>query len=176
MSNQNQQVKINNLNDLEEINERLYKRNIPSDNLQPNLSFRPTSTKYQIYPMNVTVETDPLNIINNNNFNINNGFYPGTDKPPFSGYSNNVNSESYLRNQFFALQKCPQASWAPDSTSELYNYNVDANIKPDNVLQQFPQLFKKESLGYFNPNPSNLMMGNNLFNNHTRNQLKDMQN
>ena len=176
MLNQHQQVKINNLNNLEEINKRINNRNFPSSNLQPNLSFRPTSTKYQIYPINESVETTPQNIIHNNNFNINNIFYPGTDKPHFSGYCNNINNESYLRNQFFALQKCPQASWVPDSTSELYNYNVEANIKPDNVLQQFPELFKKESLGYFNPNPSNLIMGNNLFNNHTRNQLKDIQN
>ena len=164
-------VILNNLNALEEINTRIFSRNIPSTNLPPCLSLRPTPTKYTTFMVN----SDNQNCSNTQeaiNFTVNSVFLPGNRNGPFSGFSNKVNDESYLRNQFFALQNCPQASWVPDSTSELYNYNVDANIKPSNVLQEYPHLFKRHTLGYFNPNPDN-RIGINIFNNSTRCQLKN---
>ena len=167
-------VKICNLESLEELNRRMFDRNIPSTELAPNLSFRPTSTKYQVCPMNETLEKTNQHNRTYHDFNTNQVFYPGTRNAPVMGYLNNVNTESYLRNQFFALQECPQASWVADSTSELYTYNVDANIKPDNVLAEYPHLFKRYGLGYHNPNPCGLSLGNKLYYNHTRNQLKDL--
>mgnify|MGYP003676532977 CR=1 FL=1 len=174
MYNRPKNVQINNLNNLDEINKRIYNRNIPSNNLQPCLSFRPTDTKYQICPINETLEQCKATIENSNNYETTKTFFPGNSKPPPSGFFNHINDESYLRNQFFALQNCPQAHWVPDKTSELYTYNVDANIKPENVLQQHPYLFQKYNLGYFNPNPSTMKMGNTIYNNHTRNQMKNL--
>ena len=98
---------------------------------------------------------------------------PGNRNGPFSGFSNNINDESYLRNQYFSKQECPESYWIPDTTSELYNYNVHYNIKPGPVLQEYPHLFKKDNLGYFNPNPDN-RIGFNIFNNSTRCQLKNI--
>ena len=167
-------VKICNLDNQEELNHRLFNRNIPSADLAPNFSFRPTSTKYQLCPTNQDLEADNVLMRNYPTFETDKVFYPGTHRAPVMGYLNNVNTESYLRNQFFALQECPQAAWVADSTSELYTYNVDANIKPDNVLNQFPYLFKQYTLGQHNPNPCGLSMGNKLLYNHTRNQLKDL--
>ena len=167
-------VKICNLDNQEELNRRLFNRNIPSADLAPNFSFRPTSTKYQLCPTNQDLDKSNIPLRNYQTFETNKVFYPGTHRAPVMGYLNNVNTESYLRNQFFALQECPQAAWVADSTSELYTYNVDANIKPDNVLNQFPYLFKRYTLGQHNPNPCGLSMGNKLLYNHTRNQLKDL--
>lgn len=167
-------VKICNLENQEQLNRRLFNRNIPSAELAPNFSFRPTSTKYQLCPTNQDLETSNTPLRNYPTFETDKVFYPGTHCAPVMGYLNNVNIESYLRNQFFALQECPQSAWIPDSTSELYTYNVDANIKPDNVFDQFPHLFKRYSLGEHNPNLCGLSMGNKLLYNHTRNQLKDL--
>jgi hypothetical protein len=71
-----------------------------------------------------------------------------------------------LRNQFFALQKCEQSVYVPSSTSDLYQTRVDYTPQ----TQTHPLLFEKPDLAPFNPNVLNL--GNSLFNNHTRDQLK----
>lgn len=160
-------VKLNNLADVEEINSRIFRRNIPSsDNLKQYpitaLSFRGTQTKYQ------TMETSMAQ--NSKNSIIDSSLLFSKPVQAFD-----VNDESYLRNQFFALQSCPQAYCIPDSTSELYNYSVEKNIKPDNVSAQYPHLFREESFGYFNPNPHSSTVGFSVFNNHTRNQIKNIQ-
>lgn len=166
-------VILNNLDNLEEINARIASRNIPSTNLPPCLSSRPVQTKYTTFMVNN--EPPPcLNLQPPTNFTVNSVFLPGNRNGPYAGFSNKINDESYLRNQFFAKQECPQAYWMPDTTSELYTYNVDANIKPGPVMQEYPQLFKRYPLGYFNPNPDN-RIGANVFNNSTRCQLKDTQ-
>tara|TARA_B100000902_G_C27322663_1_gene925832 strand:+ start:8354 stop:8878 length:525 start_codon:yes stop_codon:yes gene_type:complete len=165
-------VTINNLNRLEELNTRIAFRNIPSSNLQPTLSVRSTPTKYTKFMVNNNIE-NCVNTQPTTNFTVNSVFLPGDRNGPYAGFSNKINDESYLRNQYFALQNCPQATWVPDSTSELYTYNVDANIKQSNVLQEFPHLFRRHTLGYFNPNPNN-KIGINIFNNSTRCQLKDI--
>lgn len=166
-------VTLNNLDNLEEINARIYSRNIPSKALPPCLSSRPIQTKYTTFMVNSATQ----NCINDTpptNFSVDSVFLPGNCNGPFSGFSNNVNDESYLRNQFFALQSCPQAYWMPNSTSELFTYNVDAGIRSENVLQKHPELFKRYSLGYFNPNPDN-SVGVNIFNNSTRCQIRNLQ-
>ena len=49
-------VRICNLENQEELNRRLFNRNIPSSDLAPNFSFRPTGTKYQLCPTNQDLE------------------------------------------------------------------------------------------------------------------------
>jgi hypothetical protein len=87
---------------------------------------------------------------------------------PWHGFANNVNVESTLRNQFFALQDCQQAEYVPSSKSDLYNVHVP----PNPVKQPFPGLFKREVFDHCNPNVNNL--GNKFFNNNTRNENKDI--
>jgi hypothetical protein len=87
---------------------------------------------------------------------------------PWSGFSNNVNIESNLRNQFFALQDCEQSEYVPSSSSDLYkNY-----IPPKPIKQHYPGLFKREVFDHYNPNTNNL--GKHFFNNTTRNDIKDV--
>ena len=78
-----------------------------------------------------------------------------------SGFFNNVNTESLLRNQFFALQKSDQSVYVPSSNSDLYNVNVVS--KP--VVQPHPDLFQKTEFKPFNPNVVN--GGTQIFNNFT---------
>lgn len=155
-----------NLDRTEQLNERLYKRNIPSGTLQPSFSLRPVSTKYDYMSIfdrrpqsNVEIQRQPA-------FNNQHTFNPGNSVAPWSGFATNVNQESKLRNQFFALQKCEQSNWVPSSNSDLYNTVVVGR----NETQPHPYLFKEENFQEFNPNSQEL--GYNLWNNHTRQQLK----
>jgi len=148
-------------------NERIYDRNIPSQILQPYISVRPVMTKYSIMPIvdprapvNVPMEQLPI-------YSQEQIFNPGT-AAPWSGYASNVNVESDLRNQIFALQRCSQSVYVPSSNSDLYQFG----FKPTKQgVQPFPNLFAEEQFNNFNPNPENV--GHSVFYNSTRQQLKD---
>jgi len=153
------------------IDTRLYDRYLPSQMLQPYLNVRPVMTKYSIMPIvdprkpiHVPMEQQPV-------YNVNQVFNPGNTQSPWSGFATNINTESELRNQIFALQKCSQAVYVPNSQSDLYHYTFTPS-KSANQQQPYPELFSESSFEKFNPNPENL--GGNLFNNCTRQQLKDM--
>jgi hypothetical protein len=151
----------------EELNKRISSRNIPSNDLQPQYSIRPTSTIYGYMPIldQYKKATEPLN--NYTQYSTTQIFNPGNAQAPWSGFSNNVNVESSLRNQYFALQKCNQSEFVPSTDSDLYKTTVD--FKP--MQQTHPLLFDKQDFSPFNPNTFNL--GNNLFNNHTRYDIKN---
>jgi len=149
-----------------ETNNRIYDRNIPSQPLQPYLDVRPVMTKYSIMPI-----VDPRRKINvpltqTPTYNIQTTFNPGNTESPWSGF--NVNQESILRNQIFALQKCSQKEYVPSSKSDLYEWS----LKTSNPINQpHNLLFKEEKFCEFNPNPDKL--GYALFHNSTRVQLKE---
>lgn len=154
-----------------DINHKIYDRNVPSQMLQPYLNVRPVSTKYSIMPIvdprvkpTVPMQQQPT-------YNTNNVFNPGNTQSPWSGYSSSVNTESELRNQIYALQKCSQATFVPQSSSDLYAYSFKPN-ESNTHQQQFPGLFKTERFERFNPNPEQI--GGSLFNNSTRVQIKNM--
>jgi hypothetical protein len=146
-------------------------RNIPSQPLQPYLDARPVLTKYSILPV-----VDPRKEINTTlnqqaTYSPERIFNPGNDFGPWSGYASNVNHESELRNQIFALQSCSQATYVPSSKSSLY----DVKLQNSNIQNQpFPDLFKKEQFNPVNPNPDPNKIGFALFNNSTRQQVRDL--
>ena len=152
-----------------ESNDRIYDRNLPSQLLQPYLNVRPVMTKYSRLPIvdprrALSVKMNQLPI-----YNTSQVFNPGDRCAPWSGYASNVNIESQLRNQVYALQNCDQAIYVPNSSSDLYHYSFQ-NRQQDH--QPHELLFKKEEFNRFNTNPENL--GKLKFNNCTRQQLKNM--
>jgi hypothetical protein len=153
------------------MNIRQYNRNVPSHALQPYLSVRPVDTKFSIMPI-VDPRTPPkVPLVQQPVYNIGQVFNPGNAMAPWSGYATNVNVESELRNQIYALQSCSQATYVPSSNSDLYAYS----FKPSNKTpadQPFPGLFQKDYFSPFNPNPENI--GQSMFENCTRQQLKDL--
>lgn len=159
-------------------NSRIYNRNLPSNNLQPYLSFRPCNSKYADLPL-IEQRIKPKEKLNNEaTFNIYQTFNPGNNNGPWSGYASNVNKESELRNQLYAIQNCPQSFYIPNSNSDLYkikwlnnNYTNYSNI---NIIQSFNNLFKEENFNKFNPNPDKNIVGIKLFNNATRQQIKNL--
>jgi hypothetical protein len=154
------------------INNRLYSRNIPSHPLQPYLESRPILTKYTILPVIDARPEIKTQLVQTSTYNPSEVFNPGNTTGTWAGYANNVNVESDLRNQLYALQKCSQSIYIPNSNSSLYNVNMPylSNNQP------FPHLFKEQHFSQFNPNPEPNKIGYALFNNATRQQLKDLTN
>jgi hypothetical protein len=154
----------------QQTNTRIYDRNIPSQMLQPYIDVRPVLTKYSYFPIvdprkpiNVPLQQMPT-------YNVHKVFNPGNTQSPWSGFASNINIESELRNQVYALQKCSQAVYVPSSNSDLYTYKFQTKTQ-DNPHEL---LFKNENFGSFNPNPSPGVCGNSIFYNSTRCQVRDM--
>ena len=150
-----------------ETNNRIYDRNIPSQPLQPYLDVRPVMTKYSIMPIVDPRKENSVKLNQLPSYNVHNVFNPGNTESPWSGF--NVNNESILRNQIFALQKCSQSEYVPSSNSDLYKWSFKPN---NNVKQTHDLLFEKEKFSDFNPNPDKL--GHELFYNSTRVQVKEL--
>jgi hypothetical protein len=156
----------------EELNSRISFRNLPSSTLQAQFDIRPTSTKYAFMPIfdrraipTVSIETQPT-------YDVGETFNPGTAQAPWSGFATNIDGESRLRNQFFALQRgAGQSCYIPSKNSDMY----ESKIIPANqqyIEQPFPSLFEKERFDAFNPCPKD--SGISFFDNFTRQQLKDI--
>lgn len=153
-----------------ETNTRIYSRNIPSQMLQPYIDVRPVMTKYSLFPIVDPRKPTSVRMEQQPTYNVNKVFNPGNDSSPWSGYASNVNLESELRNQVYALQKCSQAVYVPNKSSDLYDYKFKT-IKQPNPHEL---LFQNEGFSSFNPNPDQNVVGSNLFNNNTRVQVRDM--
>lgn len=150
---------------------RSYQRNIPSQPLQPYLDARPVLTKYSILPIVDPRKQITTPLIQQSTFTPETVYNPGNDSGPWSGYASNINHETELRNQIFALQSCSQAAYIPSSKSSLYQVKWKNNNNP---VQPFPDLFKTEQFNPNNPNANSDKIGYALFNNATRQQVKDL--
>ena len=152
----------------DELNQRISERNIPSEYLQPQFSLRPVSTKYATLPMidrRIKAEVQLRPVVP---YNIGKVFNPGSAQAPWSGYASNVDVETVLRNQTFALQKNGQSTYIPSSNSDLYEVEVFGRQE----TQPFPNLFEEPNLAPFNSNPHNIAQ--DVFNNSTRQQIKNL--
>lgn len=167
----NYNVTLQNFKKNNNINNEIYSRNFPSNQLNMHFSPRSVSTKYSTMAIldhrkesNVSINNFPI-------YDSNSTFFPGTSKPHFCGFAKNIDLESSLRSQFFALQKADQAKYVPSSSSDLYENSIDfvnTNKDLDNHL-----LFQRPSFNDFNPNLSSTI-GNEIFLNSTKVQLKNL--
>ena len=153
------------------MNSRAYSRNIPSQPLQPYLDARAVSTKYATLPVIDLRKKINVPLKQEATYHPSQTFNPGNDFGPWSGFSSNINHESELRGQIYALQNCDQATYVPSSQSSLYKFNWQNNKQ---IPQPFPDLFKTETFNMFNPNPDPEHIGFALFNNATRQHVKDL--
>lgn len=159
-----------------ETNERIYIRNIPSAPLQPYLDVRPLNSKYTRLPIvepRILQHQVPLNQYAT--YSPKTVFNPGNRDAPYCGYAAAINTESELKGQIYALQKCSQAVYVPKSSSDLYQNSFvtqSAWISPS--ADQHDLLFKQEKWDEFNPNPSTGVVGVQLWGNATRAQIYDI--
>ena len=105
-------IQICNIQNDNEMSNDIRKRNIPSMSLQPQFSLRPVSTKYAHFPIVDTQISNEVPIYKKP-YNVGLIFNPGNRMAPFSGFVENADVESVLRNQIFALQKNDQAVYVP---------------------------------------------------------------
>jgi hypothetical protein len=163
----------------EELNNRLYDRNVPTTHLENWYTPTPMSTKFMKFPsVNCNGNTREKLIqtftpavlkVNVPVYDVAADFAPVTRTAPFRGFSKNINTESSLRNQFYALQKSDRAVWVPSSTSDLYIRGPAVGRQEE---QTHPLLFKREETMITSNHPNVENIGRNLFMNNTRTQLR----
>ena len=166
-------------------NERILARTMATGNVEVLISPRPQQTLYTMPLDNINPPPPCKPHILPYVSQPNSYFLPCTTKGAWSHYSRNINNESILRNQIYALQSAPQAQYVPNSTSDLYNSTIPKNnnstargLYPNlpntntdyNIWGIQPTLNSEVNSQFIEP-PVNL--GNKLFNNDTRQQLKD---
>ena len=154
----------------QQTNTRIYDRNVPSQMLQPYLNVRPVMTKYSHFPIVDPRKPISVPLKQMPTYNVHKTFNPGNSVSPWSGFASNINKESELRNQIYALQKGSQSEYVPTSKSDLYNYKFNAlkQYNPHEIL------FQTNNFSEFNPNPDVNIVGSEIFNNNTRSQVRDM--
>jgi len=156
---------------VDELNQRLTTRNYPDIPLEPNYDPRPVPTKYAHFPIvnrRTPRKEAQLEYVD---FDSKVMFYPGTSNAPTSGYVNNVDLETILRNQRFALQHGgDQGVYIPASDSDLYKVNVISAPSQ----QPYPLLFERQMFSAApHSNVENSIIGRNAFLNHTLTQLRN---
>ena len=153
-----------------ELDNRILERNFPSAPLEPNYDPRPISTKYSLMPALAGRKPNAEPKMNYEKYNVHNTFNPCNDGAPVNGFLNNVEHETYLRNQYFALQKGDKQNYVPKSSSELYN---DYVFEKEGGEQPHPELFKKNNFINNRAGHSGLDgIGRDIFHNNTRTQLR----
>tara|TARA_B110000114_G_C15007150_1_gene363223 strand:+ start:55 stop:498 length:444 start_codon:yes stop_codon:yes gene_type:complete len=118
-----------------ELSDKIYNRNIPGQNMKPNFSFRPQSTKYshfQVIDKDVKSSV-PLMTYDKVSYN------PG-DRGPTNEYFQKIDLESELKNQIYALQKDSQHYYVPNVNSDLYVNTMNYEKK---YTQYIPQQQRK---------------------------------
>tara|TARA_A100001015_G_C14965631_1_gene702812 strand:- start:176 stop:637 length:462 start_codon:yes stop_codon:yes gene_type:complete len=129
----------------QDLNDRIFSRNIPYLTNPVRYSTRSVGTKYSIMPI-ISSNDDCKNI------NVKDGY--------------NADLETVLQNRHFALQRSELNEYVPSSTSSLYNDYIPEKTNSSNPHPFLNNVGQKPS---FNPNKYNL--GGQRFNNATRNQL-----
>lgn len=164
-------IKLQNFEKQNFMNNEIANRHVPSGGITMNFSFRPVNTKYTFMPTVAPIAPSTEPIQNYGNYDASSSFFPATRKLHFCGFASNVDRESTLRNQFFALQKADQRSYVPSSTSDLYENKINFITNNENLDSHL--LFREQQFQDFNPNnfPT---IGNELFYNATRVQLKNI--
>lgn len=162
---------------VEENNSRLAPRAFPDRQLETWYTPTPTETRQTRFPVlaqtRASGSSGPFgeNMID---YSAADTFAAVQRTAPFRGFIRNIDTESALRSQFFALQRGDQAVYVPSSQSDLYNR---AEAVGRQTKQTHPLLFHDEVLVITPKNPKkNIAVettGNDLFANNTRVQLRN---
>lgn len=165
----------------EELSDRIFERNIPSAEPQMQFDPRPTETRHVLFPMIECHQPSETPVVERHTHTQTGVFHPGTTAPP-NGYQNAIDNESRIQNRFFPHQTAVQSKFIPSSGSDLYvspkiettpinEYNLSNN--PHSELYCSAADHARETWDQPHPNPHK-EIGNDLFYNHTRVQVKDL--
>jgi hypothetical protein len=161
---------------VDELNARINTRHFPDSPLEPNFDPRSIPTKQSRFPIVNRRKSFHEPVVPYLDYNQKANFNPGTHRAPPSGFLNNIDTETILRNQTFALQKgAEQAVYVPSSNSDMYKVIVpNGSI---NEQQPHPELFTRQQFDQsLHPNVQGTNIGRDRFFNHTRTQLRGTEN
>lgn len=166
-------VQHQNLDRLQEINDRTLSRFVPDAALPPNFDPRPAMTKYTIFPM--LDNRMPAHVPIEANYGSSNVFSPPVMQcGQVAGYQRSVDVEADLRGQLYANNNnCNDATvYVPDSTSDMYRVApVGGQGTGTNTLH--PMLFQQfQWENAVHPNLVNSNVGSAILFNSTRTQLR----
>jgi len=161
---------------VDELNARILDRSVPDQGLAPNFSPRPVLSKYSLFPMLDNRMPTTVPIQPNYGYSLETTFTPPVMRSgPVAGFINKVDTETQLRNQYFALQRGGgQNVYIPSSNSDLYKVTVPS--RPSE--QPFPGLFETMQFDQsVHPNVAagQSAIGRDIFHNNTRTQLRTIQ-
>lgn len=165
----------------QQLNERIYERNQPTQPLQMVFDPRPARTRQVLFPMVDGYMPSSVPIQQRSIYEQEQVFNPGTSAP-FDGYQNSVDRESQLQNRFFPHQKASQSKYIPSSNSDLYHVSVgqeksiqafDLTQDPHHGLYDTAEFHARETWGHPTPNPYP-QVGGDMFYNHTKVQVKNL--
>lgn len=154
------------------LNDRILSRFSCDVPLQANFDVRPVPTKYSRFPVIDRVTPPKLGIKDRGDFRVSDNFAPVQSRGPVDGYFSQVDKESTLRNQFFAIQAAPQAAYIPMSDSDLYKVPMAAPSTRKEP-QPHPALFDRYRMDVLAPvRNADPAVGHKTFMNDTRVQLR----
>lgn len=163
---------MDNIDRVEEINSRLNNRKQSDVMLEPVFDPRPTGTRGGMMPIISTKKESNESFYGYTNYNPSNNFAPATRTAPFRGFVENINEESELRNQIFALQRSEKGLYVPQSFGDLYLVNVPEKGLTQQEQHHFhPGLFKEEQ--FTRVDPGSKYDTKKMFNNDTSQALKN---
>jgi len=151
-----------------QVNGEMYNRNLSSEPVQMNFSPRPTQTRFVRMPLVHCKKESPVHIANLPDYEVSETYLPAAEAP-YSGYANNVDTETILRGAVFPLQRGARSKFIPSSDSNMYQYQV-VNGRP--VRQTHGSLFRKQTFSPVKRNECGT--GYKVFNNHTKYQVKNL--
>jgi len=168
MENKIQDVYICQQERTDELNARIMGRNYATQQMTPKYFTRPVNNRRVVFP--IVDKRKEMTAVKGifNDYDMTNTFHPGVGGP-YAAYSDNIDKESSLFNRFQPLQKGPKTKFFPNTYSDLY---VQMGPKPINENEQFQLLQENIKFDKFNPNSCGTI--NHTFDNHTRQQLKDI--
>jgi hypothetical protein len=150
------------------INKRILERTMQFENIEALISPRPQSTVCTMPLDNIILNESCRSIILN--YENTNSTTSDTNTCNIDGkwckYVNNIDTESILKNQVYALQHAPHTKYVPDSSSELYK---------SNTIKTYNKNAKQSTHSNIN-NPNNPNIESHistLFNQDTRQILKN---
>ena len=145
----------------DELNDKIFNRNIPSSTLEPYFEFRAVGTREQTMPVFDCRKKSKIPLVQHD-FSVNKIFNPG-QKAPIRGYCNNIDVETQLKNTIHPIQKGnAQGMFIPDTSSDLYNLTHVPLYEDTPLEKQEPH------------NPNKCGIGTQFFSNHTRQQTKNI--
>lgn len=156
---------------VDEINQRTVERQFADKPMKPCLDLRSLPTKYALFPLidRRAPSQEPMHKYLDHSSKSN--FCPNISKGPADGFMRNVETETALRNQYFALQHgADQSVYVPSSTSDLYGFEAVGRQEVQPFLTIATQ-YKFE--GRVHPNLASGKIGQDRFNNNTRTQLRN---